>query len=91
MCLVLLGKLKSAAEEQTLSQSVGGAHQLGRALLGLFFVPNGAAGPRIQISAEAQQATKSSENKTAEVPRSSHLLLFPLGNKTKAPLWYQVL
>ena len=50
-----------------------------------------AAGPRISTCAEAQRAEKSSENKTVEVPDSSHLLLFPLGNKTKASLWYQVL
>lgn len=72
----------------------GGAHQLGWALLdtGLLVLRRTwAAGPRISAWAGAQQAEKRSENKTVEVPNSLHLLLFPLGNKTKASLWCQVL
>lgn len=78
----------------TLPQGVGGARQWGRALvetdLSVLHL-TGAAGPRLETSAETQQAKESSENKTVEVPNSSHLLLFPLGNETKASLWYQVL
>lgn len=50
MCPMLFGKVKSATKEQALAQSVGGARQLGRALVDtdlLVFVPNWVAGPRI--------------------------------------------
>lgn len=85
---------KSATKEQTLSASVGGAHPLGREDLAsgmrtrLFGTSYGLLHPEFTFLLKPSRPGRDQKTKQR---RRLHLLLFPLGNKTKASLWYRVL